>query len=24
VDAIVPRGELRPTVGRLLRLFGKA
>jgi len=22
VDAIVPRGELRPTLGRLLRLFG--
>jgi acetyl-CoA carboxylase carboxyl transferase subunit beta len=24
VDAIVPRSELRPTVGRLLRLFGEA
>jgi acetyl-CoA carboxylase carboxyl transferase subunit beta len=24
VDAIVPRAELRPTVGRLLRLFGEA
>jgi acetyl-CoA carboxylase carboxyl transferase beta subunit len=23
VDAIVPRGELRPTLGRLLRLFGE-
>ena len=22
VDAVVPRGELRPTIGRLLRLFG--
>lgn len=24
LDAIVPRGELRPTLARLLRLFGKA
>jgi acetyl-CoA carboxylase carboxyl transferase subunit beta len=24
LDAIVPRGELRPTLSRLLRLFGKA
>jgi acetyl-CoA carboxylase carboxyl transferase subunit beta len=24
VDAIVPRTELRPTVGQLLRLFGEA
>jgi acetyl-CoA carboxylase carboxyl transferase beta subunit len=24
IDAIVPRSELRPTVGRLLRLFGNA
>jgi acetyl-CoA carboxylase carboxyl transferase subunit beta len=24
IDAIVPRAELRPTLGRLLRLFGHA
>ena len=24
LDAIVPRGDLRPTIARLLRLFGKA